>query len=129
MEWTIIKTDEESFIRLMPRRNFNHVDYRAMVNDVVTSDFWESGTDVLVDYRQVEFGASNIETFRELVCIHQKYDTQIGTCRLAILMKTQADFGRGRQFELLARGKIAASLHIFLEEQEAVHWLLDRLNI
>lgn len=54
---------------------------------------------------------------------HVAHDERIGTGRAAVLMKAPADYGRGRQFELLTEGRISATMRIFLDEAEAIAWL------
>lgn len=125
MNWTVDKIQEQSFITVVTENDFNLSDHRKMVEDIVTRDFWKPGTDVLFDHRKLRFGSADYSVMREASITHQKYEKQIGGGKAAILMKSRADFGRGRQFELLTESRASARFHIFLDETQAVNWLLS----
>jgi hypothetical protein len=50
---------------------------------------------------------------------------RIGYGKAAIPLRTLADYGRGRQFELLTDCRVGAQLQVFRDEAEALHWLLE----
>ncbi|MEP6903311.1 MAG: hypothetical protein ABJA66_16405 [Actinomycetota bacterium] len=94
-----------------------------MIEDIVSRNFWKKGLDVLFDHRKLDFGFTDVDFMKQASRNHEKNDERIGDGKAAILMKSLADYGRGRQFELLASDNINAKLCIFLDEKAAVDWL------
>ena len=123
MNWTVHKIKGQSYIKVTTEGVFSSADHLKMIEDIVSRDFWMPGTNVLFDHRNLEFGETDVSIFKEASSNHEKNDQHIGDGKAAILMKSLADFGRGRQFELIADNKISAKLHIFLREKEAIKWL------
>lgn len=123
MNWKIHKIRGQSYIKVITEGIFSSADHLKMIEDIVSRDFWQPGTNVLFDHRNLEFGETEVSIFREASSNHEKNDERIGDGKAAILMKSLADFGRGRQFELIANDKISAKIHIFLREKEAIKWL------
>ncbi|HEX6038820.1 hypothetical protein [Longimicrobium sp.] len=124
MEWTVEHDEELGFVTVRTRGVFTTRDHLRMTEDVLSRDFWRPGTSVLFDHRALEFGAADLAVMRAASENHVAHDDRIGTGKAAVLMKAAADFGRGRQFEMLSEGRISALVHIFLDEAEAIAWLL-----
>jgi hypothetical protein len=123
MNWTVHKTAGQSYVTVVTQGEFNVADHEKMVEDIVSSDFWKPGTDVLFDHRNLQFGLTNYSSMMQASDTHKKHEQQIGDDKAAILMRSLVDFGRGRQFELMTSEKVSAKLRIFLDEKEAVNWL------
>lgn len=123
MNWTVHKIKGQSYIKVTTEGVFSPDDHLKMIEDIVSREFWLPGTNVLFDHRNLEFGQTDISIFKQASSNHEKNDERIGNGKAAILMKSLADFSRGRQFELIADDKISAKLHIFLREKEAIKWL------
>lgn len=100
-------------------------DHVGMIEDIVSRDFWRPGTAVLFDHRALDFVALGFAGMRTAAGNHVTHDDRIGGGRAALLMKTQADYGRGRPFELLTHGTVSATVQIFMDEADALRWLLD----
>lgn len=123
MEWTV--EDRGGYVAVTTRGAFAADDHGRMVEDIVTRDFWRPGTSVLFDHRALDFGASGLAVMRQAGENHQAHDVRIGDGKAAVLMGTLVDYGRGRQFELLTDGRVSANLRVFLDEAEALRWLLE----
>ncbi len=108
----------------LPLKTSTRQDQHAAIEDFLSRKFWRSGMSILIDHRKLDFGRTNISMLQQISLFHQKNDARIGNGRIAILVKSLADFGRGRQFELLTWEKISAKLEVFLEEEKAFDWLL-----
>src|SRR5688500_8845663 len=113
MEWTV--EDRSDHVVVTTRGTFDVAEHARMVEDIVTRDFWRPGTAVLFDHREMTFGDSGYAQMSEAAQNHRAHDVHIGDGKAAILVATLADFGRGRQFELLADGRVNARLHVFLD--------------
>jgi hypothetical protein len=125
MNWEIIKTEEMPYVRVVTEGDFTLTDHLKMIEEVTSRDFWLPGMNVLFDHRNLNFGFTDIELFKEASANHEKNDERIGNGKAANLMKSISDFGRGRQYELISDNKISAKLGIFLDEKEAVEWLIS----
>jgi hypothetical protein len=125
MKWTINKTEAQPFITVITEGDFNLNDHLKMIENILSRDFWQAGMDILFDHRNLNFGATDISVFKGASRNHQQNDERIGNGKAAHLMKSLTDFGRGRQYELIADSKVSAKLRIFLDEKEAVDWLIS----
>jgi hypothetical protein len=96
-----------------------------MIEDLVSRPGWRPGTAALFDCRQVRFGDIGFNEVLEATSIHVSNDALIGNGKSAILMKSSADYGVGRQFQNVTGGRVSAQIRIFLDEAEALAWLLQ----
>ncbi|HEX6372851.1 MAG TPA: hypothetical protein VF006_28270 [Longimicrobium sp.] len=122
MDWTV--EDCTDHVVVTTRGAFDAAEHRRMVEDIVTRDFWRPGTAVLFDHRELSFGGSGYQQMLEARENHLAHNTDIGDGKAAVVMGSRADFGLGRQFELLTEGQVDARMHIFLDPVEALAWLL-----
>jgi hypothetical protein len=125
MEWTIDFGRAEEYVVVTTRGLFSPEDHRRMTEDIVSRPGWHPGADVLFDHRQLDLGESGLEAMQRAGENHREHDDRIGNGKAAVLMNTPVNFGRGRQFQLLTEGKVGARLQIFLNEAEAIRWLLE----
>jgi hypothetical protein len=125
MDWTFEFDGGEGYVLIVTRGDFNIADHRRMVGDLLSRPEWRPGSAALFDHRQVRFGGIGFREVMEAKSIHVDNDTRIGNGKSACLMSSLADYGTGRQFQNLADGKVSARVRIFLDEAEAVAWLLD----
>ena len=125
MEWTVESRPGQDFVTVATRGEFTLHDHLRMIADVVSRDFWRPGTAVLFDHRALDFGETGLAAMRQASENHVANDERIGRGKAAVLMRTQADYGRGRQFEMLTEGRAEARVQIFLDEAEALRWLLE----
>lgn len=124
MEWTVEHRAAQDYVIVATRGPFALNDHARMIEDIVSRGFWHPGMAVLFDHRALDFGASGLAAMRQASENHAANDARIGCGRAAVVMKTPADYGRGRQFEMLTDGRVEATVQIFLDETEALRWLL-----
>lgn len=125
MEWIVEYIADKKIATVRTIGSFTVEDHARMVEDIVSREFWKPGLDVLFDHRELEFGFTNFEIMKRASANHEKNDERIGNGKAAILMKSIVDFGRGRQFELIADDKVSAKLKVFRDEESAVKWLQE----
>ena len=123
MHWTVEDQQGQGYVVVATGGEFALRDHVRMIEDIVSRDFWRPGTSVLFDHRALDFGASGLAAMRPAAENHVASDARIGNGRAAVLMNTPADYGRGRQFEMLTDGRVDATVQIFLDETEALRWL------
>ena len=126
MEWTVVFDEARGAAIVTTRGAFDDDDHARMVDDIVSRPEWRPGHPVLFDHRALDFGAAGYQHMRAAGDNHAAQDARIGAARSALLMKSLADFGRGRQFELLVDGVVSADLAVFVDEDAAWRWLTGR---
>lgn len=124
MNWSIEYNENPNYVRINYEGLFSVDEQTTAIEDLLSRKFWKPGTPILIDHRKFDFGETSIPLIRQTADFHQKNDDRIGAGRIAVIMKSLSDFGRGRQFELISKGKISARFEIFLEEEKALEWLL-----
>jgi hypothetical protein len=125
MDWTFEFDARRGYVLIVTRGDFNLADHRRMVECLLSSPEWRPGTATLFDHRQLRLGDVGFDEMLQVKSLHVSYDTRIGNGRSASLMRSSTDYGHGRQFQNLTDGQVAARVRIFLDEAEAVAWLLD----
>ncbi|HEX8267609.1 MAG TPA: hypothetical protein VF596_19565 [Pyrinomonadaceae bacterium] len=125
MKWTVQKTDEQPFVKVVIEGDFNLTDHWKMIEDIVSRDFWKPGMYAFFDDRNLTLNSAGFATIQAAARNHEENDKRIGEGKSAILMGSMADFVKARQFELLLDEKAKARIRIFLKEEEAIKWLVS----
>jgi len=125
MDWIADYSYEKGFAIVTTSGEFKIEDHARLVEDLTSKDFWKPGTNVLFDHRNLEFCHTTMSLMQEAAENHKSKDDLIGDGKAAILMKSVVDFGRGRQFELLASDRVSARLRVFLDEKTALDWISE----
>ena len=123
MEWDVVFDESRGAAIVSTRGVFNATDHARMVADVVSRAQWYPGHSVLFDHRELDFGMAGFATMSAARDNHIAQEARIGAARTAILMKSVADFGSGRQFQLLVDGAVSADVRVFVDEKAAWDWL------
>ena len=126
MEWEIEFIKARNYVRVIRKGAFSIQKHSNFLEDIVSQEFWKPGTPVLVDYRKADFSRIDFNQVGQALSNLQRISKQFGNSRIAMLMQSMADFGTGRQFELMADGTMDLEMRVFLNEKEALEWLLDK---
>jgi hypothetical protein len=124
MKWTVDFGQAQNYVVVTTRGVFSPAGHRGMTEDIISREEWRPGMAVLFDHRQLDFGDTGLEEMQRAGDNHREHDDRIGNGKAAVLMNTPVKFVRGRQFQLLTEGRVGARLQIFLNEAEAIRWLL-----
>lgn len=125
MDWTAEFCKKKKIVTVKTSGKFTVEDHARLIEDLISRDFWTPGTNVLFDHRDLEFCHTTMSLMQQAAGNHKNKDDLIGDGKAALLMKSVADFGRGRQFEILASDKVSAKLRVFLGETAALEWMLE----
>lgn len=125
MNWTVEKLETEPFVRVRVVGAFDPDEHSKMLDDLLSSALWQLGRCVLFDFRATDFVGTNLEIVRRASINRQREDARFGCGKSAFLMKSLTDFARGRQFQMLTEDKVCATLRIFIEEDQALDWLVN----
>jgi hypothetical protein len=123
MEWSVVFDASTGTAIVTTRGVFNVADHARMVADVVSREQWYPGHPVLFDHRALDFGTTGYPHMSAARDNHVAHEQRIGAARSAILMKGVAEYGCGRQFQLIADESVSAELAVFVDETAAWHWL------
>ncbi len=126
MKWFVELPQADRHAVVTTSGTFAVEDHLRMIEDIVGRPGWRPGTDVLFDHRQLTFGDANFATMSRARSNHLRHDARIGDGKAAILVRSLSDYGRGRQFELLASDSVSAALCVFMDPDEAIGWLADK---
>jgi hypothetical protein len=124
MQWTFEFDEPRGYVRIVTRGDFTLADNRRMVEELLSRPEWRPGTATLFDHRQLSLDGIGFEEMLDVKSVHVDNDARIGNGKSANLMKSDTDYGVGRQFEILTHGRVSAKVRAFRNEQEAVAWLL-----
>jgi len=123
MRWTIEFDEPRGYVLIVARGDFTLADHRQMVEDLLSRPEWRPGSATLFDHREIHFGDAGFREMLEVKSLHVSNDAVIGDGKSATLMRTDVDYGIGRQFQILTDGRVSAKIRIFVDEAEAVAWL------
>jgi hypothetical protein len=123
MKWRIEYSPKQKFIRINLEGKFSVEGHLEMIKDILSQAFWRPGMNVLFDNRRLDYGSSSFEAMTQASRNQAAHDEDIGDGKAALLMKSVADFGLGRQYEIITDEKISANVHVFLDENQAIRWL------
>ena len=123
MEWSIEFKKDKNYVKVTLTGIFNASEHLRMIEDVVSQKYWKSGMNLLLDSRLVDYSKATLEVMRQAGSNMSRFESQIGPGKAAVLMATVFEFGKGRQFEMLAEDKSPANIRIFLDEAQALLWL------
>lgn len=102
---------------------FDVDDHRRMVEDIVSRPEWTPGQRILFDHWDLDFGDAKLHEMLAARTNHREHEDRIGNARTALLMKPGADYGLGRQFQMLSEHHVTAELAVFSDLRKAVAWL------
>ncbi|HRH41639.1 MAG TPA: STAS/SEC14 domain-containing protein [Pyrinomonadaceae bacterium] len=126
MNWKIENIESDHYVRVTFEGKFDSSQYREMLNDIISQEFWQPDTPLLMDNRNLDFGEIDFKTMRQLSLNFQSFAERIGKGKAAMLMKSILDFGYGRQFEILSDLRGETKMHVFTDEEKALNWLLRK---
>ena len=126
MKWTIEYIKDKRYIRVNSEGKFNHKDHQRKMEEIVSKDYWKPGMNILFDCTKVDFSGRDLDDVRKVVSDYANKKELFGRGRVALLMKSLADFGRGRQLQILTTEtteRISADVRVFLNEKQSPDWL------
>ena len=93
---------------------------------VVTSAQHPANVPTLWDLREWDFGSVNRSRLMQIIDVRSRHPDR-GNARLALLVKTEVQFGLSRMYELLSDSHdLPQLIQVFYSEEEALNWLLHQ---
>ena len=125
MQWTLTFGEPCGAAVVRTSGVFDAADHERMVAEIVSHAEWVPGHPILFDHRDLSFEGSGYSQMLIARANHARHDERIGNARSALLMKSAADYGLGRQVEQLFEGHVSARFQIFTDEASATDWLCN----
>jgi hypothetical protein len=125
MRWTFVYSGHGNFVRVIVEGSFNLADHERKIEELTGQDYWLPGIKVLLDLREADSTHMSYKDMRGLADSYASNERLADCWKFALLMGKLADFGIGRQFEILTDEKIPGEIKVFLDEGQAIHWLGD----
>jgi hypothetical protein len=122
MHWTFEYDERANLVRVNVAGKFSLEGHSKKMDELETQDYWKPGINVLFDCREVDLSDTGFADIKALADNFVADDRLLGCSKIALLMKTITDYGRGRQFEMLTDEKMCADIRNFMDEKQAVRW-------
>jgi hypothetical protein len=111
----------ENYVRVTVEGAFNASDHLQMIEDIISREFWKPGMNRLIDSLNVDYSKANMNIMSQACDNLKRYDKENGSGKIALLMGTVSNYGKGRQFETLTNEGVSAKIRIFLDEYQAIN--------
>ena len=125
MNWQIEYKKNQGYVLVVNEGEFSAANNLKLSAEIISRDFWQPGMNVFFDHRKLSFTSTTLDVMREAGNNLKQINERIGDGKAAILMKSMSDFASGRQFEMLVEFEVSAKIRIFLDEKQALLWLLS----
>lgn len=125
MKWAFEYVKDKKYIKVVTEGVFTAKEQARLIEDLISQPFWHKGLPVLFDNRKLDFSVGGTAAIKEASRYHIENDERIGKGKAALLMKSSTDFGFGRQYELLTDVATSVNIHVFLDENQAIRWILS----
>jgi len=86
------------------------------------------GAPLLIDYRQLTISDISRDNLDDISVRMSGLIDKLRSHRIALLARSDLQFGLGRQFQMIAEQRVPAPIEVFRDEAEAVAWLREPLR-
>lgn len=124
MKWEIKYVEDKKYVRITTEGIYNPVEHLQMMEDLLSADFWKPGTAVLLDNRQLDYSEAQLKDLEKSSHDMLVNNDLIGHSKIAFLIKSKEAYEVVREFELITEEEVSAWMHIFLDENQAIRWLI-----
>jgi hypothetical protein len=123
MNWTVENLETNHCVKVVTEGVFTTEEQDRMLDEIISKEYWKPDINVFFDCRKCDFSNTDQEMPLEASMNFIRHDALIGCGKVALLMKSVADFTLGREFEILTDEKVCANVGIFLNETQVFRWL------
>jgi hypothetical protein len=125
MEWVIEYVETQNYVKIIGTGLFSIKAHFKIFEDIISHEYWKPGMPLLFDNRRVDFTGINYKVVSQASSNYEIISDRIGNLKAAMLMKSISDLGTGRQFEIISDSKGPGEMRVFLDEKDALLWLLN----
>ncbi len=123
MEYAIRFDPADGIFTVTHSGDFDFEDFIRATKDLLSHPQWRPGRPLLLDYRSVNLLQVPTDLVHQGVGILQMNDSFFGNSILAVIVKDRGNFGIGRMIQIIAEGKVSASLELFTDIEAGYQWL------
>ena len=125
MHWAIDHVEPQNYVSVVLGGVFFIEEHPILVMEILASRFWKPGINLLLDCRDLDLSRVNTQHLRMMSNKYHQIAEQLGDGKFALLMKSAFHFGLGRQFQMIADGKIQNEIGVFNDEKKMFDWLFE----
>lgn len=124
MKWEIQFIESEGFMKVTNEGIYQPEEHLKMMEELLARPEWKPDTPVLLDNRKLDYSDTNIADLEQSSEHMLSYNRFIGNSKIAFLTNSIENFNVIRQFELITEEEVSAWMQVFLDENQALRWLL-----
>ena len=95
----------------------------AFLDDIIAHPRWKPGRSILLDHRDLKIDQITTSGIKKVSDYFKSIGNELGTGKIALVMKREIDFGIARAWEILTDSDVDIRIHVFRRIEEAVDWL------
>ncbi len=95
----------------------------AFLDAIVSHPSWQPGNAILLDHRKLDIADITVEGIDRVSHYFQKIGPQLGSGKIALVMKKDIDFGIARAWELTTDAHVDMQIGVYRSIDEARKWL------
>ena len=123
MYWSFERVGSPGFIKTTASGDFCSTEYGAMLDELLSLPYWQSGTPLLFDFSRLRYARIDAT---ELMAASEEVvsrGSHFAFTPVAMVMGTPEDLEMGRRFGEITDHRVLAIPRRFLHEANAVSWL------
>lgn len=124
MKWDIQFIEPEKFMKITAEGKYEPEEHLVMMKEILSHPLWKPDTPVLLDNRKLDYFGTDLVDLEKSSADMLMYNQFIGSSKIAFLTNSIENFNIIRQFELITEEEVSAWMQVFLDENQALRWLL-----
>ncbi len=98
-------------------------EFASIFETITNSNDYPPNIRAIWDFRNSDISSVNSEMLKHLIEIRKRFEKR-NTCRSALIVSSNMQYGMGRMFQMLSEGKIPHEFMVFRDYEECEQWLL-----
>ncbi len=127
MKWVIEMDSKQPLLRVTTSGSFCIEDHKVLVAEILGHPEWKPGMDSFFDHRELDLSSADLEMMVEAALIHEEHNEEIGSGRVAVLMRDVIATSFVTMFKTKSNGKILSNLQAFTNYAKAEEWITSSL--
>lgn len=97
----------------------------AFLKDIISHPEWKPGHNILLDHRDLRIDKITVADIEEVSKYFISIGNELGTGKIALIMKRDIDFGIARAWELATELDVDIKIRVFRKIEDANNWLKE----
>ena len=125
MEWTIERAGRPGLLRVVMAGEFSVEGCAKMFEELASAGVASSDSRILFDERELDLSNVNYAEIMTASSLFIGNDKNLAAKRAALLVDSNVKYRVGKQFETITNPHTHVAFSTFLDESEALNWLLE----